>query len=284
MAVAFDDRIVRVGIEINGETQIFDGVNIVARGTKYRSAVLGKCELKIFNLTREHQQYILTKASPILPRNNTPIKVTLDAGRKSYGTFRLFEGACFQGGVTQPPDIGIILQSLVNNFEFAVATATSFGEFSTIQQIASKVAQDMGCTLLMKSKHPEQLVTNYSSTGSPIRGLQKLNENGVIAYVDNKVLVVVDPDQARGDTPLQINASTGMVVVPQPTAAGCIVRVMLGQGIEVGDEVEIKSVQNPAVNGNYIITQLDYEVSNREDPFFYTLQCQNKNFYFGTQG
>lgn len=285
MTAAFDPRIVRVGIEINGETQYFDGVNIVARGTKWRSAIMSQCDIRIFNLTREHQQYILTKASPIArpPAPLTPINVSLDIGRQSYGTFRLYEGAVFQGGASQPPDIGVVLQSLTNNFQLANTQAISSPEYATLQQISQTVAQSMGLTLQLITSNPGRLIGNYSFTGSPQRQIEKLNQMGVIAYIDNKVLVVTDPNQPRTGTVRLINASNGMVGQPQPTASGCLVRVMADNSIEVGGEVQVESVQNPAVNGNYIVMKMDFEISNREEPFWYLLQCLNKDFYTGTQ-
>lgn len=285
MTKAFDQRIVRVGIEIDGNSETFDNVRIDARGSKFRSAIMSTADIRIYNLTREHQQYILTRASPIIraPAPLTPINVTLDVGRESYGVFRLFEGAVFQGGVSQPPDIGIVLQSLTNNFQLANTVNTSFPEYATLQQISTRIAQQLGVSLQMVSKFPGRQISNYSFTGAPQKQIQKLNEMGVIAYIDNKTLVICDPDQSRGENVALINSSNGLVGVPQPTSSGCSVQVMIGQSIEVGGEVQIESEQNPAVNGNYIVMKLDFEVSNRGEPFFYTLQCLNKNFYSGQQ-
>ena len=284
MTSAFDQRIVRVGIDIDGEKQIYDGVKINVRGTKWRSAIMSQCEIRIFNLTREHQRYILTKASPIArpPAELTPINVTVDVGRESYGTFRLFEGAVFQGGVGQPPDIGILLYSLTNNFQLANTTAVSLPAYATLRQVANQAAKAMGLTLLLISKNPERLIGNYSFTGSPQRNVEKLNEMGVIAHIDNKVLVVSDPNQPRTDEVQTINNATGMVGVPQPTAYGCIVRVMINNSIEIGGQVKIESEQNPACDGTYIVQKMDFEASNRDDPFWYILDCINPEFYTGT--
>jgi hypothetical protein len=281
MTAAFDQRIIKVGIEIDGTIEVFDKVKIDATGTKFRAADQSTANIRIYNLTREHRQYILTKASPsvLLPK---PINVSLDVGRESYGTFRLFEGAVYQGGVSQPPDIGIMLQSLTNNYLLMNTTVASFPEYASLHQIASTIAGQIGCTLLLKSKNPERKISNYSFTGSPQKQVQKLNEMGVVAFVDNKVLVVVDPQQSRSDDIFTISAASGMVGVPQPTTDGCLVRTMIGQGIEVGNEVRIESDVNPGVNGNYIIIQLDFEISNRDEPFYYVLRCQNKEFFFGT--
>ncbi len=286
MTEAFDDRIVRVGIDIDGETQIYDSVRIHVRGTKWRSAIMSQCEIRIFNLSREHQRYILTKASPISrpPAELTPIKVSLDIGRESYGTFRLFEGAVFQGGVGQPPDIGILLYSLTNNFQLAMTTAVSLPAYATLRQIVKQAASAMGLTPLLLSKDPERLIGNYSFTGSPQRNIEKLNQMGVIAYIDKTVLIVTDPNQPRSEGVRLINDANGMVGVPQPTAYGCIVKVMIDNSIEIGGMVEVKSEQNPACDGKYIVQKMEFEAANRDEPFWYTLDCINPEFYTGTLG
>ena len=124
MTDAFDWRIVKLGLELNGETTIFDGgyrggvgFDIVASGRRYLSASMSQCDLAIYNLTKEHRNYILTHATPLVQQgqNRKGIFVTLDIGRESYGTFRMFEGYSFACKPSQPPDIGIFLQSMTNN-------------------------------------------------------------------------------------------------------------------------------------------------------------------------
>lgn len=113
--------------------------------------------------------------------------------------------------------------------------------------------------------------------------MDKLNQMGVIAHIDNGVLIVTDPNQSRSDSVRLINSSTGMVGIPQPTESGCTVRVMADNSIEVGNEVQIESQQNPACNGNYIVMKLDFDIANRDEPFWYMLECLNKSLYTGTQ-
>jgi len=285
MTSAFDQRIIRVTIDINGTIQEYKNVRIDIRGTKYRSAQFSQAEIRIFNLTRENQQWILTKASPFAlpPAQLTPINVTLEVGRESYGTFTLFQGAVFAAGIMQPPDMGLVLQSLTSNFLLANTTAVAFPETTTLGQIATQLARSLNCTLQSPSANLSRQIVNYSFTGAPAKQLQRLNEMGVVAYVDNNVLVVVDPEQARTDNTILIDSISGLVGVPQATTMGCTCRVMIGQGIEVGGKVEVVSQQNPSVNGTYIVQRLDFEASNREQPFFYTLDCLNQAFYTGQQ-
>lgn len=273
MANAFNPRIVRVTIDIDGTIQEYTNVRIDATGTKFRSAQNSVCEIKIFNLTLENQQYIITKARPWQVKNLTPINVTLEVGRESYGTFTLFQGACYAAGITQPPDIGIVLQSMTGNFLTAISTQVDWPATSTLGDIAQNLATQAGWTLQTSSQNLSRQIVNYIPTISPLKQLQRLNEMGIVAHVDNNILKIVDPEQVSNVPGTFIDNLNYLVGVPQATDKGCQIKMMIGQGIEVGGNIEIKSSMNPSVNGNYYINTLQFEVSNREQPFFYNLEC-----------
>lgn len=281
---AFDPRIVRVGLEIDDQIITFEGLRIEARGTKFRSALQSTCECRIYNLTQDQRQFILTRASPIArsPQLLTPINLTLDVGRESNGTFRLFEGPVFQGGVSQPPDIGILLYSLNNNFLRSNTIQASESSIATLQTIANNIAKQNGLTLEFKATNKQ--IENYSFTGTPANQIEDLNQMGdIVAYIDNKTLVVQDADKARGETIRVINSGNGMVGQPTPTAYGCTVTMMLDNTIQVGCEVEVQSTINPACNGNYIVQKVEFDIANRDKPFWYILDCKTKDFYTGQQ-
>jgi hypothetical protein len=285
MTSAFDQRIIKVGIEIDGNMLEFEGLNIYARGTKWTSASMSACEVRIFNLTQEQRKFILTQASPIArpPALLTPINLTLDVGRESYGTFRLFEGQVFQGGVTQPPDIGIVLSSLTNNYQLSMTQNYQQSSIATVKTIAQQIADAMKPKLALEfDPAADKQIENFSYTGSPQGMIAKLNQmGGVIAHIDNRTLVVSAATSARGTSVRILNQANGMVGIPQPTAGGCIVKMMLDNSIQIGGEVQVESIINPGVNGNYIVRQMDFDIASRDTPFWYTLQCQSKQLYTG---
>lgn len=280
MSTAFDDRIVRVGIQIGNEQFFYDGLDIYASGEKFASSLKNQCQVRINNLNKSERDYILKSASPIQRADIKPIFLTLDVGRLSYGTFRLYEGDVFQGGVTQPPDIGITLYSVTNNFAQAVLSDVSFDGKVDLRIIAQKVAELNG--LVLDYQAGERFIRNYSFTGSPDRQIEKLNlMGGVISFVDNKTLVVLSNEVPRGNVTRLINAQTGMIGVPQANPAGVTVQVMLDNTIQVGQKVTIKSDINPGADGNYYVKTMNFELANRQDPFFFNLFCQNEAYFLG---
>ena len=285
MTAAFDPRIVRVTIDINGQVQEYKNVRIDARGTKLRSSQLSRAHIKLYNLTQENTQWILTKASVNAFANQglTPINTTLEVGRESYGTFALFEGAVVAGNVMQPPDIGIELISMTNAYQLQQTAAINFPETTTLEQIALNLAQALNLTPLIISTNPNRQIVNFYHNGSPLKQLQRLNEMGVVAYIDNTTLVVTDPEQARDSSVTLINNANGLVGVPQVLPNGVLVRTLINPGIQVGGQVQVQSLINPGANGTYIVAQMDFDVSNRDTPFFYSLTCINPGQYFGQQ-
>jgi hypothetical protein len=288
MPSAFDGRLMRLTIQLPSGPQSFDQeFAIQASGRKYAGGIQGEAEVRVFNLTREIQNYILTQASPLLTpgRPLTPINVALDVGRESTGLFRLYEGFCFQGGMTQPPDIGITFRALTNNLLTGVIAGSNAAQRATLEQLARNVADANGLELSFQSSQGGKLVGNWSVSGSAQQQIDNLALAGdVDAFVDGSTLVVLDHAKSRDGSNVLIDAEGGMVGIPQVTENGVVVRVMINPAIKVGCGVTIDSKLNPAANGTYKVVQLNFEAASRDTPFWYTLGCSNLAYYQGVDG
>lgn len=280
---AFDKRIVRVGLEIDGDFLQFEDLDIRIQGQKFGSPIANQCTIRISNLTRNQRNYILTRASPILLRKQqrNPVFVTVDVGRESYGTFRLFEGTVYTSTVTPPPDIGIVLRSLTQSEASGLIQSNSQGAVTQLRDIAQSIADQSG--LILEFKATPKQIANYSFSGAISKQIEKLQQVGDIrAFVDNKTLVVMDKGTYRGTEKFLISKETGMVGVPQASESGVIVQTLINPSYQIGSGVEIQSMVNPSVNGSdYNIAQMHFDIANRDTPFFYTLVLSN---FFLNQG
>jgi len=283
---AFDTRLVKVGINLPSGLITFSDLAIFASGQKFGSAQQNQAEIRIYNLTKDQQNYILTQASPLLQPGKasiTPINVTLDVGRQSYGTFRLFEGSVISTNITQPPDIGVVLQSLTDNVFLSDIKSVTQPAMSTVQTIAQQVATNLGLALNFQVSNNKQ-ISNYSSSESVYYGIKDLNElGGIIATSDGTTLTVIDSNKTLPGGPIMIDETTGMVGIPQVTPIGCIVKVMVNSAIQIMSGVQVKSILNPAANGVYKVIKINFEIANRDQPFWYTLLCSNQQLFQGTQ-
>lgn len=283
MTSAFDPRIVRVGINIDGEETFFENLDIRARGRKFASATMNQCEVRISNLSRDHRNWLLTNATPMIVkgRNRNPVKMTLDVGRQSYGTFRLFEGDAWACDVDQPPDIGVTLSSLTNNLFAGLVEGYAQNGVVNLRLICQQIATKMNLSLDFQAT--DKKINNYAWTGSMIYQIEKLNQmGGCIAFVDNGKLIVLDSNKAKTGSKILIDMAGGMVGVPQVNDSGVTVKTLVNNSIELGGEVEIVSQINPAANGSYRVGQINFDIANRADPFWYSLFCSNLIYLQGT--
>lgn len=280
MVSAFDQRIVKATIEFESDINTFEGLNIRATGQKFMSALSNSCQCTIYNLTREQRNYILSRTSP-LSKNRKNIRFTLEVGRKSYGTFLLFDGSIWKSAMTQPPDIGVILESYTGTFNATQTTSKTYPPTVLLSQIARSVADDLGLVLINHAT--DKIVGNVSHSGSVNAQLQQLNNiGGIVAYVDNGNLYVLNAKTPLPGASRLINSSTGMVGIPQITDYGVAVTVMMDNTINLGGKVTIESMENPAANGDYYVTRINYDVANREQPFWQMLQCYALQYAYGS--
>lgn len=278
MTNAFDPRIIQLGIQFPNGTTTFQDLNIRAAGRKYTTAIMNECEVAVYNLTTQQKHDILTQASP--QNQSNPVKMTLDIGRQSYGTFRLFEGNVIACAATQPPDVGLILRSLTNNYFMSQVAGYTAPPVTLLSQIAQQVATSNNLTLVFQAT--DKQINNYAFTGAAAKQVQKLAEMGSVnAYVDNEKLVVLDLNKPLNTAIRLVNSKTGMVGVPEVTTYGVRVKMMIDNSIQLFGQIQVESEINPAANGIYYITQLNFEVANREEPFWYILECRNPNYFLG---
>lgn len=280
MVSVFDQRIVQVSIEFESGIQTFEGLSIYASGQKFDAALYNQCEFRIYNLTQNQRNYIISQTSPLNP-NRQNVKVFLDVGRASYGTFRLFEGGVWAGGITQPPDIGIVLTAITNNFATGVILGNTQSSIAQLSTVARSIADGNG--LILDFQATDKQIDNFSYNGAAAFQLNSLNDiGGIVASVDNGVLTVRNAGTPIMGQSRLINAETGMVGIPQFTQNGVSVKMMIDNTIRLGQSITIESKIVPVVNGNYIVQQIFFEVASRDQQFWYTLNCIAPAYYAGT--
>lgn len=280
MVSAFDTRIVQVSIQFEDGIQTFQGLSIYATGQKFLAATQNQCEFKIFNLTKEQRNYILTRTSPYQLQRQ-PIRMFLDVGRESYGTFRLFDGFVWTSNITQPPDIGIILTAITNNFATGVILSNTQSSVTQLRVVAQTIADNNGLKLDFQAT--DRQIDNYAYNGSAGFQINSLNEiGGIIASVDQGTLTVINAGQPLSGGARVLSAATGMVGIPQITQKGIVVKMMLDNTIQLNKLVSVESEVLPAANGDYIVEKIVFEVASRDQPFFYTLDCRIPAYYSGT--
>lgn len=278
---AFDDRLLTLTIQIEGETFTFDqNYYIVARGEKYAAPNLGVGEVRIDNIDKNTRDFLISKTSLYNTNSTLPVPalLTLDVGRQSYGTFRLFTAQVIAGEPTQPPDIGITFRSMTGASLLGLPLALTMPPNTLLSAISEQVAQKLGLTLSFQATNKN--INNYSFTGGSIKQLQKLQEAGnVDVFIDNTTLIVKDSATPRhGPVPV-LNQTSGMVGIPLITERGLAVTTLINNEVQVGGQVKVESTLNPAATGTWNIFKLGFDVSSWETPFYWNIEANNNPLY-----
>ena len=272
MTNAIDPRVITVDIQVSGGTKTYTApLMITATGTKYANALQNEAEIILTNLDRETQDYILTETSPY-NLNRTPKTVTLKAGRQSYGTALVYMGNIVTSRVTQPPDVGIVLRCLTGNFIKGNILVRNQAGQATLRQISSQISQDIGTLLTFQAT--DKNIGNYNFAGASSKQVALLNQfGGINAFVDDNTLVVKNALVPLNGKTKIVNASTGMIGIPEFTEWGIKVKFLLDNQTTLGGALQLTSQQYPSANGTYVIYKLGFEIATRDTPFYYIAEA-----------
>jgi hypothetical protein len=271
--MALDLRVIRIGIEVLGRVQWYDDprMNIKASGTKYANPLQNDCTVVISGLSRATRDYILSETSPF-NNNRTPKRLIVQVGRVTTGVFRLFVGDMITAEPGSPPEVSLTLKAKTQNAQAGNIVSNSGGATSRLSGLAAQVARDIGVSLDFQAQ--DKNIANYAHTGAALRQVQKLQEaGGVSAYIDDDVLVVKDAGRPLSGRVQILNLNSGLVGVPKATEKGLTVQFLVGPETALGGALRVESKFNKAVNGDYVINQLAFDVQSHGNPFFYTALC-----------
>lgn len=267
----FDPRIIRVSIEVNGVLKTFEGLAVVATGTKYDNSIQNECEVRIANLDKPTLDFILTETSP-LNQNRTPKKIIVEAGRASWGYTQLIIGDIISAVPTQPPDIWLIVKALTANYYNGETVSKSYGAIAPLSAIAADVANSMGLVLDFQAQ--DKNIANWSFTGGAGKQVSALGKTGNLAcYVDDQRLVLKPKREPLQNSVKIVNEQSGMVGIPEISPYGVKVTYMLDNVSKLGGAIIVQSIRNPAANGQYCIYKLSFNVASRDTPFYYTAEA-----------
>lgn len=269
---SLDPRIVKISLEVNGKIKTYSSpIALTATGNKYGNALQNDCIATISNLDRETQDYILTETSPY-NFNRTPKILKIEAGRESYGTAVIYKGNIVSAIVSQPPDVTITLKCLTGNFvKGNIITRNQPGQ-TTYRQICEQIALDTGTILNFQAT--DKNVSNYSFAGAALDQVVVAGNIGNYnVFIDNDTLVVKDAAiPITGKTKI-LSSETGMVGIPEFTELGIKVKFLMDNQTVLGGALDIRSNQYKAANGIYVIYKLGFQITSRENPFYYIAEA-----------
>ena len=267
----FDDRLLRVGIEIAGKMNYYEGLSIYVTGNKYSNKIVNEATIKIINLAKDKRNEILTETTPYKMQTYNQ-KIIIEAGRKSYGYTKVYEGNMYRATITQPPDIILTIKCLTGFSNASKISSITTGATATLKQIAEKIATQN--SLKLDFEATDKNIANFSYIGSILHQIDALEKLGPIsAYIDNDKLVVKDLNKPLVNKSITLNEHSGMVGIPQVDEMGVKVKVLFNPSILVGGQIIIDSKINPAANGKYVVYKLMFSLASRDTDFYYIIEA-----------
>ncbi len=273
MAPPVDLRRIRIGIEVNGQINWYEDQNMRVRasGTKYANPLQNDCTVVITGLSTQTRDYILTETSPF-NSNRTPKRLIVEAGRQSLGVFRLFTGDIISSEPSSPPDVNLTIKAKTQNAQSGNVVAVAGGAMQKLSAIADRVSREIDVALDFQAA--DKNIANFSYTGAALKMVDLLQQAGnVRAFIDDDVLIVKDYNAPILGRIKILNQESGMVGIPKPTEQGLDVTFIVEGESLLGGLLRIQSRMFKALNGDYVINQLKFDVASHEDPFFYTASC-----------
>lgn len=282
---AYDNRLMTIQLTIEGQTITYDQeYYMVATGTRYSGSNFGECTLQLDNIAKSDRDFIIAKTT-LWSLKQSLVQVVVNVGRESYGTFQLFQGTVVSANITQPPDIGLILNCANGAANLGRAggfSATPQANFKTIcQQVADNITaanpNSPPTTLDFQSTQGAKSINNYNFSGPVTNQLNKLEQLANVAvWIDpsNGALKVRDTGVPDNTPPIAINSQTGLVGVPQITDTGISLKFLMSNDVSLYSPVIVTSTANALANGNFFVNKSQFEVASRDTPFYWVLDLR----------
>ena len=267
-----DDRLIEISFLIKGQLVTFKDLYILANGTKYANANQNECEVQIANLDTDTRNYLITATSPFNPKN-TPVTFYLSAGRESTGVSQIYIGNIASSEISQPPDLKLTLKTLTGHDQRVKITVMTQPGSAKLSDIAKQTAANL--SLKSNFQATDKNISNYSYSGGALDQVSALGNTGAIdAYIDDDTLVVKDSNlPVRGEI-INLSEETGMIGIPELIEQGIKVTYLLDNKTQLGSLINLKSILNPGINGQYVIYKLGFNIANREKPFYWIAEAK----------
>ena len=260
---------IEIEAEDKGEKKLkrLDGLAIKGRVNRKEGNSFSEATLSVANLTKSDIEYLTTYTTPYI-NPKVKKKVNIYAGYENTGWGRIFSGDIIEALPDGMPDtwLNIKAKSLYYNNR----TPISYGVNNTSsREIAQSIAKELSLPFEWQATS-EKNIGNFNYTGSKAGLIKEFNKlEDVILYEDNGILKAVDKIQKRPENSAKlISKDTGMIGIPQPDELGIKVKCLLDSSLNCSQQIQVKSVKLPIVNGFYSIYELNFDFASREQSFY----------------
>jgi hypothetical protein len=176
--------------------------------------------------------------------------------------------------VGQPPNLGVRITCFtkqLNKTQFLTQAAPTT---ATFKQLVAFAAQQMGLgnNYYCQTSFDDVVVYNGFRTiytvGGLLIGIQDLQRPNVAAFIDDNQLIV--KDRSAIVNAADVTQLDEFIGTPLWTEWGVQWVTLMNTNVKLASAATLTSSMNPGVNGTYVITELEYDLTSRDGPFYVT--------------
>lgn len=282
--MALKKRIIRVTLTMpTGVVIITDSLRMSVRIRKAALALQNRATIDVTGLTTQLRESLLSQFTAWNKRladttNNVPswINVSIEAGYSSNGTERtsvVFVGQVVQVEPTSaPPNIGVRITCYSRQVDQTSYVSDPAPDQVTLLGYVTWAAGQMGLgtNFICQTSKNDLVITNAARSrmthASILIDIQSIYRPDIVAFVDDNVLVVKDRDALINLN--EVANVTQFIGIPTWTEWGVEFTTLFDPTILLAHGATITSKMNPSLNGQYVIMELEYDLTSRDRAFY----------------
>lgn len=275
-----------------GDVVLTEQLNLKVRISKAALSIQNKATIEVAGLSTELRTQLLTQftawnkrlVSDIVIRNAPYINVTIQAGYRVQTVDRSRDqvidslSTVFVGQVVlcepvnPPPDIVVKISCFTRQVDKTMFITKIPPTKMRFYDFVAWAANEMGfgSNFRCETSYNDREITNPSGSfftrASLLINIQDMYRPDVAAFIDDEVLIVKDRDKIiRANS---VPKLYDFVHIPSWNEWGIEVTTLFDANIRLAGAIEVFSVMNPSMIGQYVVTSIDYDLTSRDTPFY----------------
>jgi hypothetical protein len=293
--MALANRILQAVITLNSGAfvNLESDLNLRVRIYKASLEIQNRATIEVYGLSKTLREQLLSQFSmwnrqQMLagnPNYNIWAPVTIYAGWETQtaqgltsNVATVFVGqVAFVEIISGPPNVGIRLTCYSRQIDKSAAYSTPAPTTGTFAQFVQWGATQMGFgnSYTLDSKLSNRPANNLGGMIYKISDILPTIQNAwfpnVAAFIDDNHLYVKDRNLIIN--PASIYTYSSFIGIPSWTEWGIEFTTLFDPTIRLAGGVNVQSMLNPSLNGEYVVMELEYDLTSREEAFYGKVNC-----------
>lgn len=278
-------RLLRVKMEFPGGREVILDETLYVRAHVQKSAlgIQGKAVLDVGGLTTSLREELLSQFTAwnkrMVESGQAPqewIDISVEAGYSQNGVERL--SLVFRGQVVMteivapPPNIIFRIHCYSRQIDKTRHLTSPAPAQTTYYGYVQWAAEQMGFgdRFICETSFNDTVVMNPARSiyvaSALLWDIQNMYRPNVAAFVDDDILIVKDRNKIIN--PSNVADVTEFIGMPAWTEWGVEFTTLFDPNVRLAQASRLTSKMNPSVNNTYVVTDIQYDLSSRDKPFY----------------